>query len=154
MKILNGVTIAGLTIVALTLGSTDSLGQDECDHGGNHTIQVRAGDDGVRVLKYRGGSADEVHVCVGDRVQWVLTGSDREFLVDFLSGAPFEGATHPIVTNHSRQTGGMISHDRVCNWRGGWLLAGGVDPVGIRLHAGHLGRSLGLRYPAGCERTM
>ncbi len=93
MKILSGIAIAGLTIVALTLTSTESLGQDACDHGGNHTIQVRAGDDGAPVLTYRGGSADEVHVCVGDRIQWVLTGSDREFLIDFLSGAPFEGAT-------------------------------------------------------------
>ncbi len=93
MKILNGIAIAALTIAALTLGSTDSLGQDECDHGGNHTIQVRAGDDGMPQLKYRGGSADEVHVCVGDQVQWVLTGPDREFLVDFFSGAPFDGAT-------------------------------------------------------------
>ncbi len=90
---MNGIASAGLTILALTLGSTDSLGQDACDHGGNHTIQVRAGDDGAPVLKYRGGSADEVHVCVGDQVQWVLTGPDREFLVDFFSGAPFDGAT-------------------------------------------------------------
>ena len=74
MKILNALAIAGLTIVALTLGSTDSLGQDDCDHGGNHTIQVRPGDDGAPELKYRGGSAEEVHVCEGDRVQWVLTG--------------------------------------------------------------------------------
>ena len=91
MKILNGIAIAGLTIVALTLTSTESLGQDTCDHGGSHTIRVSTGDDGVPVLKYRDGSADEVHVCAGDRVQWVLNGPDREFLVDFLSGAPFEG---------------------------------------------------------------
>ncbi len=93
MKILNTIAIAGMTILALTLGSTDSLGQDECDHGGNHTIQVRAGDDGAPALKYRGGSADEVHVCVGDQVQWVLTGRNRDFLIDFFSDAPFEGAT-------------------------------------------------------------
>ena len=93
MKILNTIAIAGMTILALTLGSTDSLGQDTCDHGGNHTIQVRAGDDGAPVLKYRDGSADEVHVCVGDQVQWVLTGRNRDFLIDFFSDAPFEGAT-------------------------------------------------------------
>jgi len=93
VKILNTIAIAGLTIVALTLGSTDSLGQGACDHGGNHTIQVTAGDDGMPQLKYRGGSAEEVHVCAGDQVQWVLTGPDREFLVDFFSGAPFDGAT-------------------------------------------------------------
>ena len=93
MKIMSGIAIAGITIVALTLASTESLGQDACDNGGNHTIRVSVGDDGVPVLKYRSGSADEVHVCAGDRVQWVLNGPDREFLVDFLSGAPFEGET-------------------------------------------------------------
>ncbi len=44
-------------------------------------------------LKYRGGSAEEVHVCAGDQIQWVLTGPDRKFLVDFFSGAPFDGAS-------------------------------------------------------------
>ena len=43
-------------------------------------------------LSYRGGSAEEVRVCVGDSVQWVLAGSDREFFVDFFGGAPFDGA--------------------------------------------------------------
>jgi hypothetical protein len=93
VKILNGIAVAGLTIVALTLGSTDSLGQGACDHGGNHTIQVSEGEGEMPVLSYRGGSAEEVHVCVGDQVQWVLTGSNREFLVDFFSGAPFDGAS-------------------------------------------------------------
>ena len=92
MKIMSGIAIAGLTIVALTLGSTNSLGQGACNHGGNHTIQVSVGDDGTPELSYRGGSAEEVHVCAGDQVQWVLTGSDREFLVDFFSDAPFDGA--------------------------------------------------------------
>lgn len=95
MKILSGIAVAGLTIVALTLGSTDSLGQGACNHGGNHVIQVKAGDDGAPQLSYRGGSAEEIHVCRGDQVQWVLTGPDREFLVNFFSdaGAPFDGAT-------------------------------------------------------------
>ena len=73
------------------LGSTEALSQT-CDHGGNHTIQVQAGADGMPELSYRGGSAEEVRVCVGDSVQWVLTGSDRAFFVDFFAGAPFEGA--------------------------------------------------------------
>jgi len=93
VKILSGIATAGLMVAALMLGSTDSLGQDECVSTGNHTIQVQPGEDGVPVLQYRGGSAEEVHVCIGDRVQWVLTGPDRDFFVDFFSGAPFDGAT-------------------------------------------------------------
>ena len=44
-------------------------------------------------LRYRGGSAEDVDVCNGDQVQWVLTGSDREYLVDFMGNAPFPGAS-------------------------------------------------------------
>ena len=76
----------------LLLGSVDSHSQDTCDRGGNHTIQVKEGADGMPELKYRGGSAEDVHVCNGDQVQWVLVGSDREYFVDFMGDAPFPGA--------------------------------------------------------------
>jgi len=92
MRIMSGIAIAGLMLGALMVGSTESLGQDaDCDHGGNHVIQVREGSDGRPVLKYRGGSAEEVHVCKGDSVRWVLNGPNREYLVDFFNGAPFAG---------------------------------------------------------------
>ena len=93
MKILSGITAAVLVVAAMMLGSPTSFSQDACDHGGNHTIQVRAGTDGRPELSYRGGSAENVYVCQGDNVQWVLTGSDRSFFVDFFSGAPFGGAS-------------------------------------------------------------
>ena len=93
MKILSGITAAVLVVAAMMLGSTTSFSQDACDHGGNHTIQVRPGADGRPELSYRGGSAENVYVCQGDNVQWVLTGSDRSFFVDFFSGAPFAGAS-------------------------------------------------------------
>ncbi len=86
------------TIVFLTFGtamvmlsSTEALGQ-ACDHGGNHVIQVRPDESDMPELSYRGGSAEEVRVCVGDSVQWVLTGSDRAFFIEFFGSAPFEGA--------------------------------------------------------------
>jgi hypothetical protein len=91
LKILNTVAVAGIGIAALLLFSTDSNSQDTCNRGGQHTIQVSPGDDGSAALSYKGGSAESVHVCDGDRVQWVLTGSDRDFFVDFFAGAPFGG---------------------------------------------------------------
>lgn len=95
MKILNGIAVAGLTIAVLMLGSADSFSQGTCDRGGNHTIQVRPADDGTPELSYRGGSAEEVHVCPGDTVKWILTGPNRKFFVNFFTeaGAPFAGAT-------------------------------------------------------------
>ena len=92
MKILATMAIAGVLAGALLITSADSYGQDTCDRGGNHTIRVTEGPDGMPELSYRNGSAEDVHVCNGDQVQWVLTGSDREYLVDFMSNAPFPGA--------------------------------------------------------------
>lgn len=93
MKILATIAIAGAVSGALLFASTDSNSQGNCDRGGNHTIQVSEGPDGMPELRYRGGSAEDVHVCNGDQVQWVLTGSDRNYLVDFMGNAPFPGAT-------------------------------------------------------------
>lgn len=92
MKILKTMAIVGAGAVILSLASTESNSQGTCDRGGNHTIQVSEGADGMPALKYRGGSAEDVHVCNGDQLQWVLTGSDREYFVDFMGEAPFPGA--------------------------------------------------------------
>lgn len=92
MKIITGVAAAALMIAGLMMSSTDSLSQSACVSAGNHTIQVRPGEDGMPALSYRDGDAEEVHVCIGDQVQWVLADSDRQFFVDFFGNAPFEGA--------------------------------------------------------------
>ena len=92
MKIFATIAITGAVAGALLFASAESNGQDTCDRGGNHTIQVSEGSDGMPSLKYRGGSAEDVHVCDGDQVQWVLTGSNRDYFVDFMGIAPFPGA--------------------------------------------------------------
>jgi len=106
MKILNAFSVATLFFVALMLSSTDSFSQDpesssqdesvgldECTHPPVHVIVVTAGADGQPVLKIDGTVDDDVHVCLGDRVLWVLSGPDRELFVDFKSRAdtPFPG---------------------------------------------------------------
>lgn len=92
MKMVGTVAVTAAVAVILMLGSADSRGQGSCARGGNHTIQVAEGPDGMPALTYRGGSAEDVHVCNGDQVQWVLTGSNREYFVDFMGDAPFPGA--------------------------------------------------------------
>ena len=91
MKILSTITISAAIAGALLFVSTDSNGQDTCDRGGMHTIQVSEGADGKPSLKYKGESAENVYVCDGDTVKWVLTGSEREYMVEFLRKAPFQG---------------------------------------------------------------
>jgi hypothetical protein len=93
MKIISTAAIAVLMFAMLMLGSTDSLSQDPCARNSNHTIQVRPSAGDIPELTYKSGSADEVHVCIGDTIRWVLNGPDRKYFIDFLSSAPFAGAT-------------------------------------------------------------
>ena len=96
MKIISTAAMATLVFSMLMLGSTESLSQDSCTGKSHHNIKARPDDNGMPVLTYEGGSADEVHVCMGDTIKWVLTGNDRnyfKFFVDFMADAPFEGAT-------------------------------------------------------------
>lgn len=91
MKILTTLAISTAMAGAWLFMSADATGQDTCDRGGMHTIQVSEGADGKPSLKYKGESAENVHVCDGDTVNWVLTGSDRRYIVDFMDKAPFSG---------------------------------------------------------------
>ena len=91
MKILTTLAISTAMAGAWLIMSADATGQDTCDRGGMHTIQVSEGADGKPSLKYEGESAENVHVCDGDTVKWVLTGSDRTYIVDFMGKAPFSG---------------------------------------------------------------
>lgn len=92
MKIFSIATLSALFFVAAIISNSDALGQDQCVSSGNHTIQVRPGPNGAPELRYRGGSAEEVHVCIGDTVRWVLNGPNRDFFVEFFSDGLF-GAT-------------------------------------------------------------
>ena len=91
MKQALSTTVALLSMWAVVFFSTDSFAQEGCTGGKMHVIHVSEGADGAPELSYRDGPADAVHVCNGDQIQWVLRGSDREFLIEFLSQAPFTG---------------------------------------------------------------
>jgi len=93
MKIISTLAAAILMFAMLMLGSTDSFSQGACARNSNHTIQVRPSEGDIPELKYKGGSAEEIHVCIGDTIKWVLNGPNRTYFVDFFSGAPFEGVT-------------------------------------------------------------
>jgi hypothetical protein len=127
MRIMSGIAIAGLVLGALIVGSTESLGdQAEC---GNRVIQVTVGENGKPVLTYQGGSADEVHACRGNTVRWVLNGPDRQYFVDFFSGAPFAGAKKigsngNVVSIVIGESAEKRAYDYGVNFADG----GGIDP--------------------------
>ena len=129
MNILRGLVVAGLAVAVLMLGSTAAYSQGACDNGGNHTIQVAAGADGRPELSYRGGSAENVHVCLGDTVRWVLIGSDRDFFVDFFGDAPFGGAAKQgPTTTVSVVIGGGAERNQSYSYDVTFANGQGLDP--------------------------
>lgn len=126
MRVINGIAVATLAIAALLLGSTTTTAQDR-EHCGTHTIQVMPGEDGNAKLRYKGESGDSVRVCPGDKVSWVLTGSDRTFFVDFFNGAPFAGAQRR--GNNSMLTITIDAASGSYNYDVGWDGEPGMDPV-------------------------
>ena len=56
MKVLGGFAVATLAVASLMWASTDAVAQ-ECDRGGNHTIQVVPGPDGSASSSTRMGRA-------------------------------------------------------------------------------------------------
>ncbi len=128
MKIMNGLAVAGFIFGALILSSTESLGDQEPDCG-NRVIQVTVGENGEPKLSYQGGSADKVHTCRGNTVRWVLTGPNREYLVDFFDGAPFDGAkiigsNDNVVSIVIGESAVKRAYDYAVNFANG----GGMDP--------------------------
>ena len=99
MKILTTLAISTAMAGAWLIMSADATGQGTCDRGGMHTIQVSEGADGKPSLKYKGGSAENVYVCDGDTVKWVLIGSDRKYIVEFMDKAPFPGESKKKHSN-------------------------------------------------------
>ena len=128
MKIISTVATVVVMFAMLMMGSTDSLSQDPCARNSNHTIQVLATAGDMPELKYKGGSAEEVHVCIGDTVKWVLNGPNRKYFIDFLSSAPFPGATRrgstdnvvSVVVGGPAQRGSGYKYD--VNFDGGPVL--------------------------------
>jgi hypothetical protein len=89
VKQLFSAALALLAVSVLAIFSIDSLAQERCQGGKTHVIHVSPDGAGNAQVTQRGEPANAVHVCNGDQIQWVLKGSDREFLIKFLSTAPF-----------------------------------------------------------------
>jgi len=88
-------TIFALVLIFAGALTTDrqSFAQDSCEGGpGSHKIMIHVSDNRPTRVTQHGQDADDVYVCIGDEIEWQLVGSAKQFYVDFISGAPFEGS--------------------------------------------------------------
>jgi hypothetical protein len=88
--------------VALTTDN-ESLAQGVCDGEFNsHKLMIHVSDNRPTRVTQAGQSADDLYVCIGDKIEWQLVGSAKQFYVDFLNGAPFDGAGKKNSNNNGK----------------------------------------------------
>ncbi|GMR17083.1 MAG: hypothetical protein BMS9Abin32_139 [Gammaproteobacteria bacterium] len=93
MKIqLRRVTLPLLASVLLPLTIPSIALADDCDRDSqSFLIKVRV-KGGAPVAVMRGNQpVDDLHVCIGDTVEWRLQGQARRFFISFAGDAPFAG---------------------------------------------------------------
>lgn len=71
---------------------SQSLAQGACGGASqSYKLMIHVNDNRPTSVMYKGQDANDFHVCNGDQVQWQLVGSDKQYWVNFLNGAPFSG---------------------------------------------------------------
>jgi hypothetical protein len=87
-----GVLFSGL----LTLPGTAVIAQDACGGGPEtHTLMVNVTDNVPDGVTLGNEPADDLYVCPGDTVAWILQG--RGFTIDFPGATPFNANSHRPV---------------------------------------------------------
>lgn len=89
---LRRVTLPLLAAVLLPLTIPSVARADDCDRDSqSFLIKVRVKGD-VPVAVMRGNQdIDNLHVCIGDTVEWRLQGKAKRFYISFADDAPFAG---------------------------------------------------------------
>ena len=101
------ITTAFLAAVLFFLGTmatdSQSFAQDVCDGTpSSHKLIIHVSDNRPTNVTQAGQPADDVYVCIGDQVEWQLVGSAKQFYVDFIDGAPFEGSGKKNSNNNGK----------------------------------------------------
>jgi len=83
--------------------NSQSFAQDTCDEGSSsHKLMIHVSDNKPTRVTQHGQDADDVYVCIGDEIEWQLVGSAKQFYVDFINGAPFEGSGKKNSNNNGK----------------------------------------------------
>jgi hypothetical protein len=93
MKITTTVLASVLFFACALTTDSQSFAQGACEgRPSSHKIMIHVSDNRPTRVTQNGQNADDVHVCIGDQIEWQLVGSAKQFYVDFISGTPFEGS--------------------------------------------------------------
>ena len=103
MKITTTIFVSGLFFAAAFLIDGQSFAQGSCGNGAkSHKIMIHVSDNRPTRVTQGGQDADDVYACIGDEIEWQLVGSAKQFYVDFINGAPFEGSGKKNSNNNGK----------------------------------------------------
>lgn len=78
-----------------------------------------------------GLNANNLHVCIGDEIEWQLVGAAKQFYVNFVAGVPFDGAGKTNSNNNGKITivvGGAAEPGESYKYDIGIIGGGVLDP--------------------------
>ncbi len=131
-----GLVIAtALSIVAAIAAAAmtqDAYAQGSCD--GEHQsfkLVVRVVSNNPVEVMNSGVNANNLHVCIGDEIEWQLVGAAKQFYVNFVAGVPFDGAGKTKSNNNGKITiivGGSAEPGESYKYDIGVIGGGVLDP--------------------------
>ena len=103
MKITTAISISVLFLAGALLTDSQPLAQDACGEGANsYKLMIHVSDNRPTRVTHKGQDANDFDVCNGDDVEWQLVGSNKQYWVDFLDGAPFSGDQKKNSNNNGK----------------------------------------------------
>ncbi len=103
MKITTLVIASILFLAGALVTDSQSLAQGACGGASNsYKLKIHVNNNRPTRVTHNGDDADKFHVCNGDEVEWQLVGSDKQYWVDFLDGAPFSGEQKKNSNNNGK----------------------------------------------------
>ncbi len=121
--------IAAFSAIALT---QNARAQSACgDEPQSFKLVVRVVTDKPVEVMNAGINANNLHVCIGDEIEWQLVGAAKKFYVNFVAGVPFAGSSKTHSNNNGKITvviGGPAAAGESYKYDIGIVGGGVLDP--------------------------
>ncbi len=103
MKITTAITVSVLFLAGAFLTNSQPLAQDACGEDANsYKLMIHVSHNKPTRVTHKGQDADDFYVCNGDEVEWQLVGSEKQYWLNFIDGAPFSGGAKKNSNNNGK----------------------------------------------------
>ncbi len=118
--------------IAATAITQNAYAQSSCEgERQSFKLIVRVVSNNPVEVMNSGLNANNLHVCIGDEIEWQLVGAAKQFYVNFVAGVPFDGAGKTNSNNNGKITivvGGSAEPGESYKYDIGIVGGGVLDP--------------------------